>query len=321
MLVDQSWHRLSQHGLWQRVMRSASHHGVRGTIPTPYHERQRRWYSLALARDISDSFVEALQTTQAANSADHSHAPPLDLELARRQHDEYVQALRGVVPVLTLPAVPHHPDGCFVEDTVVARGRVAVVMRLGHVRRRGEVDSIKAILQTQLGMNVVDMRDGDEWATCDGGDVLDTGRHLFVGLSGRTNDRGANVLESVFGHDVEFVRVPMPEHQVLHLKSAVTHINRTTLLAPVGAAGDWILAAMKATERGYRIYRLPDVLSCNVVTCNGVVLAQDTTCQISRQILEEAVSYNSELSLKYISTSELAKKDAALTCCSILLDI
>lgn len=37
----------------------------------------------------------------------------------------------------------------------------------------------------------------DPEATLDGGDVLYTGKHLFVGLSHRTNEKGAEVLVKV----------------------------------------------------------------------------------------------------------------------------
>lgn len=41
------------------------------------------------------------------------------------------------------------------------------------------------------------MHEIDPEATLDGGDVLYTGTHLFVGLSRRTNQRGADVLNKV----------------------------------------------------------------------------------------------------------------------------
>lgn len=44
---------------------------------------------------------------------------------------------------------------------------------------------------------IVHMHDIDAEATLDGGDVLYTGKHLLVGLSHRTNQRGADVLEKV----------------------------------------------------------------------------------------------------------------------------
>lgn len=41
------------------------------------------------------------------------------------------------------------------------------------------------------------MHEIDPEATLDGGDVLYTGKHLFVGLSKRTNKRGAECLVKV----------------------------------------------------------------------------------------------------------------------------
>lgn len=313
------------------------------------YRNPQRLYSVAIAREIPDSFVNALDAMHAAAAAasPHNDVELLSMERAREQHVAYVQALRSILPVILLPALPDYPDCCFIEDTVVAIGNRAVVTRLGHVTRQGEVDSIRTVLQ-QLGVEVTDMRDHHQedestsvatynkttTATCDGGDVLYTGRHLFVGLSQRTNLVGAQVLEQTFGRStngggsdsivevgvVRSEKLQGRHHQALHLKSAITHINEHTLLAPTGELGDELLAAMQATERGYKVYRLPNLLLCNVVACNGVVLAQDNTgCMDSRRILEEAVLY-SNMDLMWVDTSELAKKDAALTCCSVLLN-
>ena len=97
-------------------------------------------------------------------------------------------------------------------------------------------------------------------------------------------------------------------------------MDPTTLVVPEGTMGDALLNVMKATERGYSIIRIPDLLSCNVVYCNNTVLVQDTSCTISRKRLEQA-AIERNLNLIYVNTQEKAKKDAALTCCSILLSI
>ena len=110
----------------------------------------------------------------------------------------------------------------------------------------------------------------------------------------------------------------MAGHQVLHLKSAVTHLSPDTLVVPA-ASGDALLNSLRATELGYSVVRVPDVLACNVVAVNQHVLVQDTPCEESRRILEAAV-VERNLNLVWVDTSELAKKDAALTCCSVLLD-
>jgi dimethylargininase len=46
------------------------------------------------------------------------------------------------------------------------------------------------------------MKDVDEEATLDGGDCMLVGDHLYVGLSARTNGRGAAVFEKVSQHTV-----------------------------------------------------------------------------------------------------------------------
>jgi len=214
---------------------------------------------------------------------------------------------------------------------VVAIGDTAVITRPGHVSRRGEVDSIKDTLQ-QLGMtNVYDMGDdcdhsSEEGAMCDGGDVMYTGRHLFVGLSNRTNARGFQFIKDTFeNHGMAADNIiPIPPvvagKEVLHLKSAATHIDEHTLLAPEGRVGDSVLQAMNANERRYEAIRVPDILSCNAVVINGHVLAQDSPCEVSKQRIRQACEKRN-LTVTFVDTSELAKKDGALTCCSVLLNV
>eukprot|EP00571_Detonula_confervacea_P000993 CAMPEP_0172330074 /NCGR_PEP_ID=MMETSP1058-20130122/61213_1 /TAXON_ID=83371 /ORGANISM="Detonula confervacea, Strain CCMP 353" /LENGTH=320 /DNA_ID=CAMNT_0013047275 /DNA_START=83 /DNA_END=1045 /DNA_ORIENTATION=+ len=320
---------------------------------------------MAVARYIPDSFVNAVVAHSADQEADVS------LALARKQHHDYLSHLRRHVPTICLPPIESHPDCLFVEDAVVAIGDTAVINLMGHASRRGEVDSIKDALR-QLGMinvydmrgddgngdgalcdggdvmytgrhlfvgmsdrtnndgkNVYDMREDDEngdGALCDGGDVMYTGRHLFVGMSDRTNNDGFQFLRNAFashGMDAEnIISVPpvVAGKEVLHLKSAVTHIDEQTLLAPEGRVGDSVLEAMKATEKGYNAIRLPDILSCNVVVVNGHVLAQKSPCEVSKRRIEQTCRERN-LGLTFVDTSELAKKDGALTCCSVLLSV
>jgi dimethylargininase len=245
----------------------------------------------------------------------------IDLAVAQQQHEVYLERLRQYVPTLCLDALDDHADSVFVEDTVVAIGKRAVITNPGHPSRRGEVDTIKDVL-LQLGMDVTDMRDFPD-ALCDGGDVLYTTRHLFVGLSERTNERAVELLSKTFENDVvETIAVPLsPGCNALHLKSIVTHLDATTLLAPTGDLGDDVLEAMRATERGYYdVIRLPNMLACNVVVVNGGVLAQDGGCHESRALLQEAAAKRN-LQIDFLDLSETAKADGALTCCSVLLGI
>lgn len=271
-------------------------------------------YSFAIAREVPSSLPRAL-TKYASQDDDDG----INVDRAREQHDEYVRCLRTAVATYVMPALDEHPDSVFVEDTVVAIGKTAVVTNPGHPSRRGETDSIRDVLE-RLGYNIIDMRTvtPDDSVICDGGDVLFTGRHLFVGLSNRTNQQAVDVLAKAFPN-IETIPVAFDD-EALHLKSVVSHMNDTTLLAPIGPLGDAVLSAMGAEQRSYERIRLPNMLACNVVSVNGRILAQDAGCAESRDILE-AAALERELDLNFSAASEVAKCDGALTCCSVLLQI
>ena len=190
--------------------------------------RQRRTYTMAIARQVSPLISDGLvmhEDPNATNTVSYSKA--------HEQHQVYLRTLRSILPTLALPALDHHPDCVFVEDCLVAVGNTVVVTRPGHVSREGEVASLRDVVM-QLGMNVVSMMSDDDANNnnnnnddsnkprLDGGDVLYTGRHMYVGLSGRTNAAGVQFLESAFP-ELSVVPVWMPPNSALHLKSVVTH--------------------------------------------------------------------------------------------------
>jgi dimethylargininase len=318
----------------QRICRFFSTCGQQSRDNGPSSGRQQQKFGSAIVRELPSSFVNALHQ----HYSDPVTAIPVDIDIARYQHRAYISALQRIIPnVVILPALEQYPDCCFVEDTVVAIGETALITRPGHSDRVGEVDSVKeALLRLasssrvdaessvrEAMMIVKDMREMSESATCDGGDILYTGRHLFVGLSNRTNMASVPILKSVFRDMSDSIVVVPPVIQgekVLHLKSAVTHLDERTLLVPTGQLGQQLLQAMNAHALGYKAYHLPDTLACNAVACNGHILAQDTPCRESKETLLKAAE-NCYMQLVYVKTSELAKKDAALTCCSVLLSI
>ncbi len=148
-----------------------------------------------------------------------------------------------------------------------------------------------------LGVDVVPIESG----TLDGGDVLFTGRELFVGLSSRTNEEGARALGTIFPH------VPLHTIRVagaLHLKSVATALDAKTLLV-----------AQSLPIHGYELVRVPDPICANVVTAGDAVLAQ-AGFPASEAIIRARAG---DKHLVTLVMSELAKADAALTCCSVLV--
>jgi dimethylargininase len=299
---------------------------------------QRKQYTTALTRKVPSSMNDALSMS----------APPIPIHIpkATSQHEQYVRTLRekvgsnsGLSTIIEIDADDSYPDCVFIEDTAVVISDVAVITNIGAKSRRGEVDAVKDVL-TNLGIKVHDMRVNDgnveddiNAATLDGGDVLHPvsykyndrgeqlkkgGKHLFVGMSSRTNLKGVEYLIDAFP-DVEVVPVDIGKiNAALHLKSIVTHIDENTLLLPEGSLGDEVASAMDVKGRGYNVIRLKDLSSCNVVSVNGHVLAQPVKCKETKDILEREVK-DRGMELSWVDASEFAKVDGALTCKSILL--
>eukprot|EP00531_Pseudo-nitzschia_arenysensis_P005144 CAMPEP_0116119280 /NCGR_PEP_ID=MMETSP0329-20121206/2551_1 /TAXON_ID=697910 /ORGANISM="Pseudo-nitzschia arenysensis, Strain B593" /LENGTH=260 /DNA_ID=CAMNT_0003612959 /DNA_START=176 /DNA_END=955 /DNA_ORIENTATION=+ len=249
----------------------------------------------------------------------------IDYHNAKREHANYLTALRKHLPVVCLPPLDKLPDSVFVEDTVVAIGNKAVITNPGHPSRKPEVDTIREFLEERLGMEVTDMREAQPSAICDGGDVMFTGRHLFVGISGgRTNKDSLGVLQEGLG--VEAIPVPFQQTKgALHLKSITTHMDDRTLVVPDTSLGHTVFQVLTDASGG--AYSRSDALwlpehaglSCNVVSLpkqQGVLaqLVHDEDAK-TRSLLQEAAAERN-FSIDFVSQSEAAKCDGALTCCS-----
>jgi dimethylargininase len=260
----------------------------------------------ALTRHISPAFADCLKQ--------HAPAAPIDVRLAEKQHAAYVRALRGMVAELTeLPADPKLPDCCFIEDTAVVVGSGAAISHLGALERRGEEAAVRDALDG-AGLKTGDVRAP---ATVDGGDVLYTGRHLFVGLTRRTNEAGIRALRDIFGPSVTVC--PVPVQGTLHLKSVMSAFSPDTLLFGDDEAARGILAAMESRYQlssHYTVARVPDSVAANVVSVGPRVMVQ---MGFPRSLsIIEGLARRQAKQLIPVEMSEFIKADGALTCCSIL---
>lgn len=160
----------------------------------------------------------------------HLERTPVDPDLALRQWQDYVAAFaaRGWT-VHRLEPADEHPDGVFVEDTVVVFDDLAVLTWPGAASRRGEIDSTEAALaalSSDLGLTLARIVAPGH---LDGGDVLKIGRTVYVGASTRTDAAGTAQLDALLrprGWDV----VAVPVSKVLHLKSGVTSLPDGTVI-------------------------------------------------------------------------------------------
>src|SRR5919205_1225653 len=149
--------------------------------------------NIAITRDVSPRFDECEIT--------HIERTPIDLDLARAQHHEYVEGLKELgCNVIELPAEADLPDSVFVEDTAFILLEVAVITRPGADSRKPETESIIRALSPHI--KLIHVR---EPATVDGGDVLVLGKNIYIGLSSRSNHEAIaqlNLLLREYGYTV-----------------------------------------------------------------------------------------------------------------------
>src|SRR5262245_24464076 len=125
---------------------------------------------VALTRDVSPAIARCELT--------YLDRQPIDLGRAERQHRDYCDRLEAVgFEVLRLPADAECPDCCFVEDTAVVVDEVAVIARPRPPARRAEIPAIEKALAAYRPIERIDPP-----ATLEGGDVLQMGKTIFVGL-------------------------------------------------------------------------------------------------------------------------------------------
>ncbi len=250
---------------------------------------------LALTRPVSPSITRCELTYRAR--------VPIDPARAAAQHGAYEAALEAagcrLVPV---PAAPEMPDAVFVEDTAVVTDEVAILARPGAESRRQETEAVAPILAEYRAVRRI-----REPGTLDGGDVLRVGRDVFVGRSARTNDDGADQLRSVLGplgYSVGLV----PFAGCLHLKTAVTAAaDGTLVLNP-----EWV---EPTRFPGYRIVEVDpgEPYAANVLRVGDTVLASAGHPATARRLRSAGVD------VVEVDVSELAKAEAGVTCCSVLI--
>ena len=234
----------------------------------------------------------------------HLERAPVDLGLARQQHDAYCGALSELGwTIIRLPASPDLPDSVFVEDTAVVTDEVAILTNPGAVSRRPEITAVAEVLGKFRKAAVVRPP-----ATLDGGDVLSLGRNVWVGVGARTNEHGADALRTMlqpYGYTIHVVR----PRGCLHLKSAVTRAGPDCLIVNPNWIDPRIFSGWRTIEVDPK-----EPFAANVLWLGGVTLAAEAYPR-TRDRLEAH-----GLRCRAIDMSELAKAEGGLTCCSVLFN-
>lgn len=243
----------------------------------------------AVVRPPAESFRRAL-------SEQHLR-PAIDVALAREQHTGYCEALRSAgLKLSELPPDEDHPDACFVQDTAVVFGDLAVITRFGVRSRQGEQDAVSRALRGHKRLANISSP-----ATLEGGDVLVVGSRVFVGLSPRTNRAGFAQLRDLLELEGAAVEA-LPETEGLHLTSGCSYLGRGALLA----TGTY---AELPAFAGLDVIRVPPAEACasNALAVGETVILPDGHPRTAAKIRSLG------LQVLPVSLSEFAKADGGVT--------
>jgi dimethylargininase len=229
---------------------------------------------------------------------------PIDVPRAFAQHAAYVALLREHgLEVIHAPEAPEHPDGLFVEDALVVIDGRAILTRPGAATRRDEVASIERVTE-QLGLRAERI---EAPGRLDGGDVLVTERHVFVGRSNRSNVRAVQQLKSFQACRGRAV-LALPLHGVLHLRTALTQLPDGALIALPKSVDTGQLRKL-----GYTVHEAAETSAADVL-CLGQTVVLPSDANVTAFRLRE-LGYD----VVQIDVSELQKLEAGVTCMSVLL--
>jgi dimethylargininase len=252
---------------------------------------------IAITREVSRAIIHCELT--------HLARTPIDIERARSQHTQYEAALKQLgLTVISLPESPILADSVFVEDTALVLDECAVITRPGAASRRPETEVMAKILAPYRDLFHIQAP-----ARIDGGDILQVGKQIYVGLSTRSDTNSIEQLQDFlqpFGYGLHAITVT----GCLHLKSAVTQLNEDTLLINPG----WV------DENNFQDVKFIEIDPSEPYAANAVMIGETivypTDFPTTRKRLEMA-----GIPMKLVEADELAKAEGAVTCCSLIFKV
>jgi len=249
------------------------------------------------------AYTRAVSPTLADCEITHLEREPLDVNRAMQEHAAYEAVLSRLgATVLHLPPAPALPDAVFVEDTAIVLDEIAVITRPGAPSRRAETASTAAALASHRPLVQIQAP-----GTLDGGDVLVAERRLYVGQSTRTNRAAVEQLAATL-RPLDYEVVAVTFAGCLHLKSGVTRVADGLLLINP----DWVDPAI---FRGHRavVVDPAEPHAANALALGGTVIHPAHHPRTRARLEAEG------LRVEPLQMTELAKAEAGVTCCSLIL--
>ncbi|MFR1723673.1 dimethylarginine dimethylaminohydrolase family protein [Emergencia timonensis] len=227
-----------------------------------------------------------------------------DYELALKQHDAYIEALKQCgVDVTVLEADERYPDSCFVEDPALITRKCAIITNPGAASRNGEKDEIVGAVKKFFSDDQIEYIKAP--GTLEGGDVMMVGDHFYVGRSARTNEEGIRQLTEILAkYDMTCSEVKL--EKVLHLKTGVNYLENNNMLV----SGEFI---EKPDFEKYDKVVIPEeeAYAANCIWVNDKVIVPEGYPAVLEAV--KGMGYETLL----VDTSEYRKLDGGLSCLSL----
>lgn len=250
-------------------------------------------FDRALVRTPAPSVVRGLRDIDVG-------AP--DFAALMAEHYAYTAALRQAgLQVSVLDPLDAYPDAVFVEDPALVFGDTAILLAPGAPSRAGEVAEIAPALAPHFAQ-IIRIEQG----FVDGGDILVTPAAVLIGLSARTDARGAASLVSALATIGRRGRVVAPPAGVLHLKTGANLIDENVLLVTAAMA-------VSGLFRGFELVQVPEseAAAANALRLNDRLLIG---AHFVRTI---DILARRGFDLVPLHVAEIGKLDAGLSCMSL----
>jgi dimethylargininase len=256
---------------------------------------EHSFMNTALTRRVSPSIGDCQLTFVSRQRIDYAKACA--------QQQNYERLLKDLgYNVISMQPQAKLPDAVFVEDCAVVLDELAVMGRPARESRRDEVHSVAQVLAQYRLVEFL------EAGTIEGGDVISNGKTLYVGISTRTEARGASQLQEVvsrYGYEVKTVAVP----GCLHLSTAASFLKEDLVLVNP----EWV------DTTAFRNYKIVPIIrsepwAANVLMLDETVVAPEScpeTCAMLRELGFHVLT---------VDISELQKAEGGITCMSLVFD-
>lgn len=209
----------------------------------------------------------------------HGFLHACNLEIARAEHDRFVEVLASLGPTVhVLDEETDDPDLVYTFDPLLVADGGAIPLRPGKPNRAGE----PAVLERWMtAAGIPTLGRIEPPGTIEGGDTFWLRPDLLViGRTLRTNSDGVAQLSDLIGGDVRVFDVPYwrGPAELIHLLSVVSPIadDLAVVYMPLLPVGLWELLV----DLDIRLIEVPDeefpTLGCNVLAVRpGVVIVAD----------------------------------------------